>query len=226
VRPGVTPSTTPWRLHRGGGFRRRLATALGQEEAAGDVILRRILHGAGAFVLVYYLVPDDFFVVVRKEVVLLLALAAAGVLEVLRLGVGVELPTMRGYETERPASYVFYAVALVVAILFFPEPIACAVVLGTAIVDPLAGGLRSSARHARFGPWLPWGVYTALAATALAAVGGWPWELAVALGAAAGAVGVAAERVKLRWLDDDLTMTVVPALLLYGVGIVALGLPR
>jgi hypothetical protein len=222
----VTGSASPLRLHRGGGFRRRLAAVLGREESAGDEIWRRMVHAAGAFVLVYFVVPSGFFVVVSKEVVLLVALAAVGGIEVLRLGFGVELPTIRGYEARRPASFVFYAVGLVVAVLLFPEPIAVAVVLGTAFVDPLAGELRSSARWRRFQPALPLVVYFALAATALAVVGPWPWPDAVGLGALASVVGVAVERWRFRWLDDDLTMTVVPALVLYGSGVVALGLGR
>ena len=66
--PTVTPPTegasAPLRLHRGGTFRRRLALAFGRDEAAGDIVWRRLVHGAGAFVLVYYLVPVDFFVLV------------------------------------------------------------------------------------------------------------------------------------------------------------------
>jgi len=48
----------------------------------------------------------------------------------------------------------------------------------------------------------------------------------VALGELAGAVGVSVERWRFRWVDDDLSMTVVPALVLYAVGIGLLGLPR
>jgi hypothetical protein len=203
------------RLHRGGSFRRRLAVAFGRDPDAGDALWRRILHGSGAFVLVYFLLPDRFFVVVPKDVVLLAALAGVGVLEALRLLAGVELPTIRGYEARRPASFVFYAVALVGAVLLAPEAIAAAVVLGTAFVDPIAGDLRSSGRSAGLAWGLPFVVYAALAAVALAGVGRWPWELAVGLGAVAAAVGVAVERWRFRWLDDDLTMTVVPALVLY-----------
>lgn len=224
MRPDLGEKTPPRRLPRGGEFRRRLATAFGRDTVAGDAFWRRILHGAGAFVLVYLVMPTDLFVVAPKEVVLLLALAAVGVLELLRLRAGVELPTIRSYEAGRPASYVFYAVALVVAVLLFPAPIAVAVVLGTAIVDPIAGALRGSVRKRRLGPWLPFAVYTALAATALAVVGRWPWGWAGALGALAGAIAVAVERWRFRWLDDDLTMTVVPALVLYVVGVVVLGL--
>lgn len=222
MRAPVGPPPRALRLHRGGGFRRRLATAFGRDPEAGDALWRRVLHGAGAFVLVYYLVPVEFFVLVPKEVVLLAALAAVGLLEALRLVAGLELPTIRGYEAGRPASFVFYAVALVGAVLLAPRAIAVAVVLGTAFVDPLAGELRADARRARLAPWVPFAAYAALATVALGAVGRWPWPIALGLGGVAAAVGVAVERWRFRWLDDDLTMTVVPAVVLYAWA-VALG---
>jgi len=225
VPPGVSGGASPPDPSSPAGLRGRLARLFGRNEAIGNVPWRRIVHGAGAFVLVYYLIPAGFFVLVSKEVALLLALAAAFVLELCRLALGVPLPTIRGYERDRPASFVFYAVGLVVAVLLFPVAIAAAVVLGTAIVDPLAGELR--ARH-RPGPavWVSFAVYTGMAGGLLAGVGGWPWAWAVVLGALAGVVAVGVERWRFRWLDDDLTMTVVPAMVLYGTGVVALGLAR
>ena len=227
MRPSVTEPEVPGApAATAGRLRRRLAVALGRDEAAADQVSRRIVHGAGAFILVYYPMPVYFFVILPKEAVLLLALAAVGGIEVLRLGFGTKVPTIREYEARRPASYVFYAVALVIAVLLFPVPIAGAVVLGTAIVDPLAGELRAQPRWARLQVVVPFAVYTALAAVALGLLGPWPWGWSVALGALAGAVGVSVERWRFRWVDDDLSMTVVPALVLYAVGIGLLGLPR
>jgi len=225
VRPDLTPARPSVRLHRGGQFRRWLASVFGRPEAEGNEIWRRLIHGTGAFVLAYYLVPPGFFVVVPNDVALLLALGAVVVLEGLRLGLGAELPTIRPYEARRPASYVFYAVGLAVAVLLFPEPIAVAVVLGTAFVDPLAGELRRRPQGARLALGVPWAVYTALATGALVLVGRWPWELALGLGAVAAAVAVLVERWRFRWLDDDLTMTVVPALVLYGLVLLVRGTP-
>ena len=216
------PATRRWEAP----LRRRLAVALARAEAVPDQVWRRVVHGSGAFVLVYFVMPVDFFLIAPKEVMLLVALAAAGVIEVFRLGFGTSVPTIRGYEARRPASYMFYAVALVIAVLLFPEPIAAAVVLGTAIVDPLAGELRARPAGRRLQVALPFVVYAGMAGPALALVGGWPWATALTLGLVAAAVAIAVERWRFRWVDDDLTMTVVPALVLYGAGVVALGLPR
>jgi len=213
------------RLHGHGRFRRWLGARFGRDEAWGDRLWRRIVHAVGATVLLYYVVPNNFFVVVPKEEVLLGALAAAVVLEVLRHAVGLQLPTIRPYEEHRIASFVFYAIALAGAILLFPQPIAVAVVLGTAFVDPIAGGLRESERARRLYPYLPFAVYSGLAFVGLSLLGGWSTLLAVPLAFLAAGVGLAAEYPKIPWVDDDLAMTFAPALVLYGVGVLALRLP-
>lgn len=175
--------------------------------------------------LLYYLLPNDFFVVAPKEYILLAALVAALVLELLRHAVGLELPTLRPYEEHRVASFVWYALALVGAILLFPVPIAAAVVLGTALVDPLVGGLRESDRGRRLYPAVPFAFYCVLAFVGLGPIGGWPLASAVPLAFLTAAVGLAAEYPKIPWIDDDLAMMFVPALVLYGVGVLLLHLP-
>ena len=212
------------RLHGRGRFRRWLGQKLGGDEELGDRAWRRIMHALGAAVLVYYVVPDNFFLIAPKEDVLLAALAAVFVIEVLRHTVGLELPTVRPYEARRVGSYVFYALALVIAILVFPKPIGAAVVLGTAIVDPVAGELRGRGGSPLLTVGVPLVLYWLLAAAGLAGVGRWPLLDSAALAAVAAPIAVAAERPKWPWVDDDLVMTVVPALVLYALGVLVLGL--
>ncbi len=213
-----------WRLHTGGRFRTWLGARFGGDLALGDRLWRRILHGLGAVVLVYYALPNGFFVVLPKVDVLLLALAAVLVLEALRHLTGLDLPTLRDYERARIGSFAVFAVAIVTVILVFPEPIAAAVILGTALVDPLAGELRrrEGARWIELG--VPFAAYSLLAFAGLAAIGRWPPVDSAALAVLAGAIAVAVERPKVWWFDDDLAMTLVPAVALYLVGIVGLGL--
>ncbi len=207
-----------------GGRRARLLALFRREVAQPGEVSRRLVHGAGAFVLVYYVVPSSLLFL-PKSFLLLLALAVAFALELLRLGGALALPMIRDYETRRPASFLFYAVALAAALLVLPEAIAVAVVLGTAFVDPVAGALRATPRGRRLALGLPFALYAALAFVALAGVGRWPWAEALGLAGLAAALGVGVERWRFRWLDDDLTMTVVPAAALYLVGVVALGRP-
>jgi hypothetical protein len=213
------------RLHRHGRFRAWLGAQFGEDEVWGDRLWRRIVHSLGAAVLLYYALPTGFFVVAPKVDVLLAALGAALLLEVLRHAAGLELPTIRPYEQHRIASFVFYAVALVGAIILFPLPVAAAVILGTALVDPIAGGLRESSRYRRFYPVLPFLVYAGLAFAGMGLIGQWPATWSLVLAFVGATVGLAAEYPKIPWVDDDLVMTFVPALVLYGVGVTVLGLP-
>jgi dolichol kinase len=213
------------KLHRDGRFRRWLGARFGGDEALGDRLWRRFLHLFGAAVLLYYPLPNGFFVVVPKVDVLLAALAAVLVVELLRHTVGLSLPTIRPYEAHRVGSYAVYAIALVGAVLFFPVPIAAAVVLGTAIVDPLAGEVRALGRSRGLYPGLPLVAYGLLAFVGLRLVGGWPLALSAGLAILAAPVAIAVEYPKIPWSDDDLAMTFAPALVLYAVGVVLLGLP-
>ncbi|MGA8275249.1 MAG: hypothetical protein WB789_05330 [Thermoplasmata archaeon] len=213
------------RLHGRGRFRTWLGARLGGDLELGDRVWRRVLHGLCAAVLLYYLLPDGFFIVAPKEVVLVAALVAVLVLEGLRHLVGLELPTIRPYEQKRVASFAFFALAIVLAVLLFPEPIAAAVVLGTALVDPLVGEMRV-AGFRRATLWaVPILAYAGLAFVGLQLVGRWPVLDAIGLAVLAAPIAVAVERPKSRWVDDDLAMTFVPAVVLYVVAVLVLRLP-
>ena len=178
----------------------------------------------GAGVLVYYFLPPRFFIVLPTEAVLLLGLETILVLEALRLFAGAELPTIREYERARIASYAFYAVALVVAVLLFPLPVAAVAVLGTAFVDPLVGELRRSERRRKGYPGLPWVVYALLGSGALVLFGHYPALPSILLASVAATVALAVERPKIPDLDDDLAMTLVPALAVEALIVLAPGI--
>lgn len=202
------------RLHRGGRFRSWLGARLGGDAELGDRAWRRILHGLGAAVLVYYLLPPGVLFGLPNAVIPLLALAAVLILEALRLTGRVEIPVIRPYEAHRLASYAYFAIALVVAVLLFPEPIAAAVILGTAIVDPFAGELRLSARYRRLYPTAPFVAYVALAVVALVGVGHYPALSALGLAVLAALLALLAEWPKWGPVDDDLAMTLLPGVVL------------
>jgi hypothetical protein len=203
-------------------FRSWLGRRFGGDAALGNRIERRAVHAIGAAALLYYILPSPLFGVLPKEEILLGALAAVLLLEVLRHAVGLPLPLLRDYEEHRVAGFAFFAIALVAVLLLAPRPVAAAVILGTAVVDPVTGELRAQAP--RLYPAVPLVLYGALATIGLAGIGGWPLVPSIGLAAVAAVVAVAAEAPKYRWLDDDLVMTFVPALALWGLGAVLLGL--
>jgi hypothetical protein len=216
----------PVRLHSGGRVRAWIGARAG-DPSAGDRILRRLFHAAGALVLLVYLLPSGFFVVLPTRIVLLLALLVVLTLEAVRLARGVELPMLRPWEAtaHRPASYVYFAVALVVAVLWLPAGLGTAVVLGGAWADPAAGVLRRRSARSWVTFWVPALFYAALAAGALRLVGGWSVPAAVVAGLAAGSVGMLVEGPKWTWLDDDLLVVLVPGLLLAVLVALAPGFP-
>jgi hypothetical protein len=208
---------TPHRLHGGGRFRTWLGTRLGGDEVTGDRALRRILHAAGAVVLIYYLFPPNLLVFVPNFVLPLLTVSALLVLEALRLRGTIEIPTIRPYEQHRLASYAYFAVALVLAVLLFPPPIAAAVVLGTSLIDPLIGELRRPNPYRAAYPWVPFALYAGLAYVAFLGFGSWAPVPALALAVVAAALALLVERPKWTLVDDDLAMTLIPAVAVYAI---------
>ncbi|MGD0718236.1 MAG: hypothetical protein ABSA15_01445 [Thermoplasmata archaeon] len=214
---------TARRLHQGGRFRTWLGAHLGGDPELGDRAWRRILHCLGAGILIYYLFPPNVLIIVPNYVILLLALVAVILIETLRLGGVLELPTMRPYEQHRIASYAYFALALVLAVLLFPPPIAAAVVLGTAFIDPLIGELRRASQYPHAYPWIPLALYTTFATVAFIGVGNWAPLPALSLAVLAAVLALLVERPQWVLVDDDLAMTLVPAVVLYGIVLVAPG---
>ncbi len=200
------------RLHRGGRFRAWLGRRLGGDAALGDRTWRRILHVLAAGALLYYLLPPRVLFGLPNEAIPLLALAAVATLEALRLTGRLEVPVLRSYERGRPASYAYFGLAIVLSVLLFPEPIAVAVVLGTAIVDPIAGEVRG--RGGALYPWVPFGTYAVLAFAALASLGGGTIPVAAGLALLSAGIAIAVEAPSWAYLDDDLAMTLVPGVVL------------
>jgi hypothetical protein len=216
------------RLHREGRFRGWLGRRFGGDVALGERIWRRCLHLFAALVLLYYFVPPGYFRILPNPAVLLLALLVILVLELMRWKAGLELPTIRPFEVGRVASFAYFAVAVVAAVLFFPKPVAVAVVLGTALIDPLIGEMRLRREAMRAYPSAPIAAYALIGFVALRWVGNWSYPSAAVVAALAGVLAVGVERVRYRHLDDDLTMTLVPGvvltvLVLVAPGVTALG---
>jgi hypothetical protein len=210
----------PVRLHRGGRFRTWLGQRLGGDYALGDRAWRRILHLLGLLALLYYVVPPDFFVVVSTQEVLILILAAALIAEAGRHLFRVEIPLIRPVEEDRIASFVYFAVALVAAVLIFPMPVATVVVIGTSVFDPFVGELRGSARFGRYYPSAPVALYAVMAAGVLFALTTWSPVEVILLAIAGAVVAIASEAPKTKWIDDDLAMTLLPGLLLWGLTLI------
>jgi dolichol kinase len=106
---------------------------------------RRVFHAFGASFLFYYLLPDEEWINILKFWIPLLVVVIAILLEVLRLKGFVSSNHFFGlrlYEKNRIGSYVFFAVAIFILLIFFPQQIAIPCILCACIGDPLIGEIR------------------------------------------------------------------------------------
>jgi dolichol kinase len=176
---------------------------------------RRFLHCLMALAPAYYLLPVDLPVLGMGRWVLLIVFISAVVLvEGVRLLMGWSFFGLRPHERNQIASFVWAAAAVTAALWLFREDVATAAIVGWAFVDPLAGELRRRSPRLTVTVAVPALAYAALAAPALLA-----WDMmslpSVAFVSAVGAVAaVTVERQKVRYIDDDFLMVVVPCLLM------------
>ncbi len=186
--------------------------------ARRDAFLRRGLKFAGLLILVYYLLPKKVFGV---PVYWAIPLGAAIVLvvEVARVTGVLPIPALRAYEHHRPAGYVYWGAALALLVAFFPESFAVSALIAASVADVIAGELRrgwkmSGGRSRAIGVFLP---FTAVAGALLFWLSPEGAVLSLLLGATGAVLAAAVEGRVMGWLDDDLLMPILPALLWIGL---------
>jgi dolichol kinase len=107
---------------------------------------RRIFHTFGACIVIYYVFPSDIYWISHIKFWVPIALCILVLLlELLRIKGVVNSKHffgLRMYEKNRAGSYVFFAVAAVILLLFFPQQIAVPCILCACIADPVIGELR------------------------------------------------------------------------------------
>jgi dolichol kinase len=179
------------------------------------VLLRRCLHCLIALSPVYFLIPVDLPVFGLRRWVLLIGFFAivAGV-EAIRLAKGWTFIGLRPHEAHHIASFVWAAAGITLALWFFREDVAVAALVGMAFVDPLAGELRRVRPEGTASTGLPILVYLAMSVAILYAYGRMS-DLSIVVVSIIGATtAVAVERRKVRYLDDDFLMIIVPCLVM------------
>lgn len=119
-------------------------------------IERRLTHLSGTLVPVAYLV--DLITWGQLRLLVGVAAVVAVVLEVVRLGVGLDWwvydRLTREYESDSPAGYALAVVAAAVVVWLFPVPVALAATLMLTIGDPVAGVLGSAGVGERKALWV------------------------------------------------------------------------
>lgn len=174
---------------------------------------RRVFHTFAASFLFYYLLPDEEWMNAIKIVVPISIVFCMIVIEYRRLRGTLDHQRffgLRSYEKKQPASYLYFGIAVVLLFLLFPQQIAIPCILCASFTDPIIGETRHYFGKTRayaigfivslFFFFITW--YQA---------DWWILILVSVIGAAGALIG---EAKKLRLIDDDFMIQMLPALLL------------
>jgi len=178
-----------------------------------DVIVRRLAHCLIALAPLYFLLPEHLPVVGLKRWVLLIAfIVAIGAFDAWRRSKGITFLGLRPHERKAIASYAWAAAGVTFVLWLITQDIATASLVSMAFVDPFAGELRS-----RYGnrSWLIASsgiVYLALAFSVMALWGDHTIAQSLILSLVGAGIAIPSELIKVRYLDDDFTMLVFPAI--------------
>jgi len=174
---------------------------------------RRAFHAFGASFLFYYILPDVDWINILKLWAPPLILLFVIILEVLRLSGKISSNHffgLRMYEKKRIGSYVFFAVAILILLRFFPQQIAIPCILCATLGDPIIGEIRR--RFSKNYVYL-FGFLICMYFFIIT------WfkadTLLIIVASVVGAFGaIVGETKKFWWLDDDFMIQMIPAFLL------------
>ncbi len=186
-----------------------------------EVLMRRAVHCLMALAPVYYLFPVDLPVIgVRRWVLLIAFFAVVGLIEAIRLPKGILIFGMRPYEKEKIAAFVWAAAGITAALWLFPHDIASAVIVGMALVDPLAGELRSRKVGTSMCVGVSSLVYLAICGTTLLIANHHSLPVVMMLALVGTAVAIVSEHFKNAYVDDDFLMACAPGVVMTALALV------
>lgn len=174
---------------------------------------RRAFHTFAASFLIYYILPDVEWIHTAKIVMPTLIVVGMILIEYYRLRGDFDHQRffgLRSYEKKRPASYLYFGIAVLILFLFFPQQIAIPCILCACFTDPLIGETRHYLKKQY--AYLLGGLLSALFFVLTWSQAEWWVILLVGCTGASGAV--VGEATKLSFLDDDFLIQMLPALLL------------
>ena len=174
---------------------------------------RRVFHTFAASFLFYYLLPDEEWINVIKIIVPIILVFCLIVIEYHRLRGALDHQRffgLRNYEKKRPASYLYFGIAVLLLFLLFPQQIAIPCILCASFTDPIIGETRyhlgkKKAYIIGFIISLFFFLITWFRAD---------WWILILVSVIGAAGALAGEAKKLRYIDDDFMIQMLPALLL------------
>ncbi len=174
---------------------------------------RRVFHTFAASFLFYYLLPDQSWIHIVKIAVPVGIVILMVVVEYRRLHGDIDQQRffgLRGYEKRRPASYLYFGVAMLLLFLFFPQQIAIPCILCASFTDPIIGESRYylGKKKAYLIGFLVSVVFFGLT---------WyqaDWWIIITISLLGAAGAVVGEAKKLRLIDDDFLIQILPAIMI------------
>jgi len=175
---------------------------------------RRVFHAFGASFLIYYLVPSNIaWIRILKFWIPVIIVILVFVLEFLRIKGKIDSGHffgLRMYEKNRVGSYLFFGLAILLLLIFFPQQIALPCILCACFADPIIGELRL-----RFGKKKGYvvGFFVCMFFFIVAWYKAdlWVVFLVSIIGATGAVVG---EMRNFWWIDDDFMIQILPAVLI------------
>ena len=174
---------------------------------------RRVFHTFAASFLVYYLIPDSGWTGIVRIIVPIGIVACIAIIDYGRIRGEFDHQRffgLRGYEKGRPASYLYFGIALLLLLIMFPQQIAIPCILCGSFTDPLIGELRYYGGKKR--AYLLGFLVSMVIFILIWYRADWWVILPVSIVGASGAV--LGEAKKLRFIDDDFMIQILPALML------------
>ncbi len=176
-----------------------------------EVVVRRGVHMLMAVTPVYYLIPEHLAYGVPRWTLLILFLGGIIAFEAYRHVRGITFIGLRPHERHQIASFVWAAAGIALVLLVFPHDIASAALIGMAIVDPVAGEMRGRKVSNRTTAGVSLATYFGLCTTVLLVAQVRPVPEALVMSSVATVIAVSAEAFKVKYVDDDFLMVVLPA---------------
>lgn len=177
-------------------------------------VWRRIFHVAVSASVLYWWLPDPLLPmgIARRDFVIggMLVLTA---LEAVRLARGAIVFPMREYERRRLGGHYWLVLGCAVALLLFEQRFAMITILGATLVDPWIGETKKS-RGSKWAIMTGFAMWCAIAAICIILV---PLPTKLELVPLGAAFAVGAEAAKVRFIDDNFLMIVVPLVALTAV---------
>ena len=182
-----------------------------------EQIYRRFNHTVAACFVVYFLFPREIFGIERSIFIILFWLSVVTI-EILRFQKGIKIIGLRDYEKNRIAGFVWFASGSCLLLGLYelnlvPQNFVIGTIIMAAYTDPLIGESTKN-----WGDSI--GILSGLACSFVIyqiIIGGFFYPIIGSI------VAVAAEKPKIKWLDDDLAMQLFPILVMcilysYGIG--------